>query len=247
VFDPAGNIYGVTIVGGTSGQGTVYELTSGTEKVLYAFSGGADGAQPFAGVIFHTTGKLYGATQTGGGGGFGTVYQLTSSASASGEKTLHSFQGSDGATPVGSLIFDQSGNLYGTTCFGGAGGGGTVFKLTPSSGNWTLSTLHSFTGFDCPWARLTMDAAGNFYGAKVNGGDTQGVCFPSGCGTVYKLARSRDGWTYTDIHVFTGVDGKNPYGHLIFDAAGNLYGTASIGGTGSNCSLGCGVVFEITP
>jgi uncharacterized repeat protein (TIGR03803 family) len=108
----------VTIVGGFSGQGTVYELTPARggwkEKVLYAFSGPADGAQPFAGLAFDSAGNLYGAAQIGGSHGFGTVYQLTSSGSGWAEKTLYDFQGaSDGAAPVGSLILDQSGNLYG--------------------------------------------------------------------------------------------------------------------------------------
>jgi uncharacterized repeat protein (TIGR03803 family) len=249
VFDRAGNIYGVTIIGGPSGQGTVYELTPSkvgwTERVLYAFSGLEDGAQPFAGLTIRNDLTFYGATQIGGNNGFGTLYQLTSSGSSWVEKTLYTFQGGrDGAIPVSTLILDQSGNLYGHACFG-AGGAGTVYEFVNSIGRWTFRTIHTFNAFDCPWAGLTRDAAGNLYGTTATGGDNQGICFPSGCGTVYKLTRSNGFWTYTDLHDFNGFDGQNPYGKLVLDANGNLLGTAANGGTGGNCLLGCGVVFKI--
>lgn len=253
LFDKGGNIFGVTIVGGANGQGTVYELMPSkggwTEKVLYSFSGAVDGGQPFAGLMLDGAGNLYGATQIGGPYGYGTVYELMPSGSGWIEKTLYAFQGgSDGASPVSSLILDQSGNLYGTTCSGGDGGGGTVYEMVFSNGNWMLSTLHSFDGNDCPWASPTMDAARNIYGARVNGGDKGGVCFPSGCGTVYRLTPSGGGWSYTDLHEFNGLDGQNPYGHLILDASGILYGTTANGGTTPDGHLsGLGVVFEITP
>jgi len=251
ISDPAGNLYGVTIVGGFARQGTVYELTQSgggwQEKVLYTFSGLADGAQPFGGLILNTVGNFYGTAQLGGSNGFGTVYQLTPTESGWEEKTLYAFQGlSDGAAPVSSLILDQSGNLYGSTCAGGDGGG-TVFELASSNGKWMFNTLHSFTDRDCPWASLTMDAVGNLYGTTVNGGNKQGVCYPGGCGTVYKLSLSSRGWAYTAIHNFTGFDGQNPYSHLISDASGNFYGTTANGGTGGNCDGGCGVIFRIKP
>jgi len=144
---------------------------------------------------------------------------------------------------------DIIGDLYSTTAFGGGGQGGTVFKLTPNlDGTWTESVLHSFTGTDGehPDAGLIFDAAGNLYGTTFNGGISGGSC-PSGCGVIFKLRRNSDGtWTESVLHSFTGADGANPFAGLIFDAAGNLYGTTTIGGNPS-CSNGCGTVFRLTP
>ena len=154
IFDQAGNIYGTTIA--PSGNGVVYELTpSGggwTESVLHSFSGYPDGAGPFGGVILDNAGNLYGTTESGGtGSGQGTVFELTySMGSGWSESILYSFQGgSDGGVPLVGLIFDPLGNLYGATSDGGSGGGGTVFKLTPSGGSWTFSLVYSFTGNLC--------------------------------------------------------------------------------------------------
>jgi uncharacterized repeat protein (TIGR03803 family) len=241
IFDQAGNIYGTTSFGGSTFNGTTFELTpsgSGfTEDVLYSFTGGNDGAEPVAGVISDAAGNLYGTAGAGGALGFGTVFELTGSGSSRTEQTLYSFQdASDGAIPNGGLIFDASGNLYGTTSSGGAGGGGTVFKLTPSAGSFTFSLLFSFTGGGGPAASLTMDAAGNIYGTTTNDG-------AFGQGSVFKLTPSGGGFTLTSLHDFTGgVDGGRPFSNVVFDAAGNLYGTTSQGGANS-----AGVVFEITP
>jgi uncharacterized repeat protein (TIGR03803 family) len=245
LFDNGGNIYGVTIVGGSSSQGTVYKLarSSGgwTERVIHTFSG-PDGAQPFAGVIFDNKGNLYGTAQLGGDKGFGTVYELSPVGQSWGENTLYQFQGgNDGQGPVGTLTFDISGNLYGTTCAGGSGGGGTIYELSPSGGGWTFATLYSFGGTDCPWAGLTMDNAGNLYGVTVDGGN-QGACL-RGCGTIFKLSPANGGWRYAELYEFSGSsDGQNPYSQMLMDGSGNLYGTCSAGG-----SNGLGVVWEITP
>ena len=255
VFDPAGNLYGTTKEGGASLCGflcgTVYQLTPSnggwTKSVLYNFMAGSDGKMPYAGVIFDQAGNLYGTTYEGGVGNFGTAFQLTCGAGGCTDNVLHSFtNGGDGGSPIGGLIFDQSGNLYGAGSDGGTGGDGTVFELSPSGGGWTFSVLYNFTspiGAQCgPWAGLVMDAAGNLYGTTY----CDGVY---GHGSVFELSPSGRGWTYKDLHDFTGgSDGGSPISNVVFDANGNLYGTASGGGNLScNNGSGCGVVWEITP
>jgi len=242
VFDKAGNLYGTTINGGTNDRGIVYELTpsggSWTESILFNFGSGL-GVYPYNGVIFDNAGNLYGTTYEDEDGPtvYGTVYQLTPSGSGWTENILHSFQeASDGAYPFGGVIFDQVGNLYGTTAYAGPSGAGTVFQLTPSNGTWTLTVLHSFAGSDGPFGGLTMDAAGNLYGMTYADG-------ANNFGSVFKLTPSGGGWTYTDLYDFTGKDdGGYPFGTVAFDANGNLYGTASAFGKN-----GYGVVWEITP
>jgi uncharacterized repeat protein (TIGR03803 family) len=246
LFDQTGNIYGSTSFGGATFNGVIFELTpsgSGfTEDVLNTFTGGNDGALPSSGVISDAAGNLYGTAGSGGAFGFGTVFELTGSGPSRTEQTLYSFQdGSDGGTPSGGLIFDALGNLYGTTSSGGAGGGGTVFKLTPSGGSFTFTVLFSLTGNGGggnvgPAATLTMDAAGNLYGTTTNDG-------AFGQGSVFKLTPSGGVYTFTSLHDFTGgSDGGRPFSNVIFDAAGNLYGTTLQGGANA-----AGVVFEITP
>ncbi len=251
-FDQAGNIYGTTFIGGgmggNDGAGVVYKLTTaGVETVLFDFpeTGCTAGADPFGGVIFDATGNLYGATRSTGafGCGNGVVFQLAPSGPPWMEHVLYTFQnGSDGSLPQAGLIIDQMGNLYGATGSGGTGGGGTVFEMMPPGHSWTFSTLYGFAGSGGPQGNLIMDQAGNLYGTTVSDG-------AHGFGSVFKLTSSGGGtWTYTSLYDFTGgSDGANPYSSLVFDAAGNLYGTASAGGTGSACSGGCGVIFEITP
>lgn len=263
LLDAVGNLYGWTYVGGAYGDGTVFELTpnadgSWTKQTLHSFNGD-DGRGP-AGLIFDTAGNLYGTTQYGGeDGGCATVFKLTHNSNGTWtESVLHSFTGGDGCDILGSLVFDTVGNLYGTAAEGGSGGWGTVFQLMPNSdGTWTEHTLCNFTlGSDggYPWGtRLTLDAAGNLYGVTTYGGlpgcDPAGRgCF--GLGVVFELTPNSDGtWTEHVLHTFTGKkDGANPDSSLVFDAAGNLYGTATYGGLRSYCSgYGCGVVFELTP
>ena len=253
-FDQAGNLYGTTSDGGSNGHGSVYELPpsdgSWTETILYSFTGGGDGSQPESGVIFDHAGNLYGTTLFGGAGARGTVFQLTPSGSGWTEKVLHSF-GSSGSGPYGGLIFDPSGNLYGTIQTADMGqGNGTVFMLTPSGGDWTLTTLYRFPpGFTYPYARLTMDAAGSLYGTtSYFFGPASYLGGQGSEGSVFKLAFSTGSWNYNDLHDFDGGhDGGGPFGSVILDPNGNVYGTGTSGGTVLYCSGGCGVVWEITP
>lgn len=245
IFDAAGNIYGTTNGGGAHGEGVVFKLTRSnggwTESVLYSFTGGDDGSYPYSGVTFDSAGNLYGTATYNGSGGNGTVYELSSSGSGWTESTLYSFDGGpgDGGSPIGGVIFDAHGNLYGTTNLGGPGGGGTAWELTPSGGNWSFTLLQGFTGYEGPFATPTLDSAGTVYGTSMftGGGD----------GEVFKLTSSGGGWHYTS-YPFNGNDGYAPLGGVSLDASGNIYGTTAAGGSGHGQSCGgCGVVFEVTP
>jgi len=278
-IDAAGNLYGTAGYGGANagcyttgeGCGSVFELTPRTgggwaEKPLHNFGGGKDGASPWAGVIFDAAGNLFGTTVNGGTNNSGTVFEL-SPVSGGGwtERIIHSFgAGIDGFGPTGSLVLDGAGNLYGTTQYGGAFGagganGGTVFELTPKTGGgYSEKILHSFghghDGFT-PASNVIFDAAGNLYGTTYYGGLSSTSCNPDvhvSCGTVFELTPTSSGpWTETILHSFGnyGTDGNFPYGGLIFDASGNLYGTTTGGGNSTSCTsaVGCGVVFELTP
>ncbi len=248
VFDRQGNIYGTTTEGGEFDGGVVFKLTPSngawTESVIYSFTGAADGGTPEAGVIFDSAGNLYGTTMGGGQYQGGTVFELTPSGSGWTETVLHSFQSSEGMAPLAGLIFDTSGNLYGTAYSGGIGGfGGSVFELSPSNGGWVLSVLHLFdfsaSEGEEPVAGVTMDSAGNLYGTTPGGG-----AFASG--TVYKLVHDSGAWRYHTLHDFYSRTGDSPFSVVTFDSQGNLFGTADSGGHGS-CNTGCGVVWEITP
>jgi uncharacterized repeat protein (TIGR03803 family) len=217
ILDPAGNLYGTTLVGGTgcSVCGTAFELTpkaGGTwkERVLYDFNP-KGGATPYAGMIFDASGNLYGTTYEGGAHGFGTVYQLTPSNGGWTHRVLYSFvPGRDGGgfKPSAGLIFDSSGNLYGTTSFGGANLNGTVFRLTPGSGGaWVEDVLYQFTGGDDggnPAGGLIFDAEGNLYGTTPYGGTHT-------AGVVFELKPSNEVWTISVLYSFTGgIDGGRP-------------------------------------
>lgn len=248
IFDGAGNLYGTTVGGGSQDFGTVYKLTPSnggwTESVLHSFGSGTDGIAPYNGVVFDALGNLYGITVNGGSYGGGTVFELVNTGSGWTGKILYDFQaGSDGRWPYGGVIFDGAGNLYGTTSSNGAYDGGTAFELLPQpSGNWTFKLLYSFiqTGSDelgtpGPQADLVMDATGNLYGTTNYDGE-------DAVGSVFKLTPADGEWTYTALHNFLGPDGANPFGNLVFDTRGNLYGTTYAGGF-----LQYGVVFEVTP
>ncbi len=248
IFDASGNLYGTTVYGGASQNGTVFKLTKNadgtwTQSVLYSFDVGSDGQSVMSGVIFDTSGNLYGTTLGGGDYGYGTVYQLTPNSDGTWtESVLHSFNDSDGATLVGGLVFDTSGNLYGTASQGGAYGHGVVFKLAPNSdGTWTDTTLHDFMGgTDGGYpdhSNLIFDAAGNLYGV------TAGWVTGASNGTVFELTPNADGtWTQTVLHAFSGgKDGYVPQGTLTFDQAGSLYGATLAGG-----AYGHGTIFRLT-
>jgi uncharacterized repeat protein (TIGR03803 family) len=259
IRDANGALYGTTSYGGidacssdAAGCGTVFKVdSSGTETVLYRFTGGADGGFPLAGLVFDAAGNLYGATGTGGTGcgccGCGVVFALNPSGR---ESVLYSFKGlPDGAFPGGGLIWDAEGNLYGTTVRGGkqshycdTGGCGTVFRLAPT-GKETV--LYRFigpaggTGY-FPRGALIRDSAGNLYGTA---NADQGGC---SCGLVFKLRRTGK---LAVLHKFTGgTDGRSPAAPLIRDPKGILYGAAGAGGSGASCEgSGCGTVFKLTP
>ncbi len=231
------------------------------EKILHTFNNnGTDGAVPLAGLIFDAAGNLYGTTSRGGtgscfysGSGCGTVFKLSPNGGGGWtEQVLHYFSnnGTDGFQPLAGLIIDAAGNLYGTTATGGTHPGGTVFELTPAQGgNWTEKVLYNFCSqTNCtdgagPLAGLIFDAAGNLYGTTSAGGTYQDF------GTVFELMPTKGGgWTEQVLHSFApGTDGANPSAGLIFDAAGNLYGTTSYGGTYTCDGTSCGTVFEVSP
>jgi uncharacterized repeat protein (TIGR03803 family) len=264
IFDSIGNLYGTTVWGGNNGSGTVFTLTpnSGggwTESVIYSFTGGSDGYQVVGGVIFDAAGNLYGTATEGGASGNGVVYELTPNSGGSWtQSVLYSFEGgTDGSYPDhGSLIFDAAGNLYGETATGGKGscnwtkgGCGTVFELTPNSnGTWTQTVLHRFAGGKDganPESTLIFDQAGTLYGTTLFGGG--GPC-SMGCGTVFQLIpKSGGGWAERVLLRFPVKNGTNSKGGLLFDTSGNLYGTATSGGSGKCQNSGCGTVFELSP
>ncbi|MGA9642193.1 MAG: choice-of-anchor tandem repeat GloVer-containing protein [Terriglobales bacterium] len=323
-----------------------------TQKVLYTFTGGADGAEPYAGLIFDPAGNLYGVTQNGGLYNGGTVFELTPSPGGAWTETvLYNFTGgSDGADPTGDLVMDASGNLYGTVVTGGDPSAqcGTAWELSPAQGAWTFAVKRTFLGGSkdgCgPLAGVTLDqygrlaymtttaggqygvgaAFGQFmasfgvkrggdpsgtvnswgFGAAYNGGahgagtvyylnfmcndasPEKGGCFESivpkhaftggkgganpsgslleatagewnvmygttfsggkyGKGTVYQLMQNaKGGATFSTLYNFSGADGENPNAGLAADAAGNLYGTTSSGGSDPGFS---GTVFKLTP
>jgi uncharacterized repeat protein (TIGR03803 family) len=295
IQDVAGNLYGTTVGGGAAGVGVVFKVDpTGHETVLYTFTGGADGANPYAGLIMDAGGNLYGTTVAGGSSGAGVVYKIDTTGH---ESVLYSFTGgADGANPYGVLAMDSAANFYGTTASGGAAGKGTAYKLDPM-GHETV--LYSFTGGadgGVPYSGVTRDSAGNLYGTTWTGG--AGSCY-GGCGVVYKvdpaghqtvlssfLGVANGGFSYgglaldtagnlygttwsggpasgeypgmvfkvnpagnlTEVYAFTGfADGGGSRATPIFDPAGNLYGTTEYGGEGPCFFFGCGVVFEVDP
>ena len=252
IFDPKGNLYGTTLQGGTYGDGTVFELIWGsdgewTEKVLHSFNANSrDAAFPEASLVFDCKGNLYGTTYGGGTYSDGTVFQLRPGTNGTWTaKVLHSFNfnGEDGFLPEAALIFDEKGNLYGTTSDGGAYNNGTAFELIPTnSGKWTEKVLHSFDhntdGGSVLFAGLVFNAKRNLYGTTYVGGAYS-------FGTVFKLIPEKNGeWTEKVLHAFNpnGEDGLFSTAGIILDKSGNLYGVTNAGGSSGN-----GVVFEISP
>ncbi len=249
VMDSFGNLYGTT----QSGARTIFELVNSaggyTENVLYSFpSTGANGANPYAGLVMDSSGNLYGTTDHGGASGLGTVFELVKSGASYTEKVLYSFTGTngDGKYPdVAGLILDSSGDLYGTTLYGGASNAGTAFELVNSHGSYTEQVLYSFTGTGSDGkepdaAGLVMDSAGDLFGTTLYGG-------ASGFGTVFELVNSSGTYSEKVLHSFTGIgtgtgtDGADPYAQLVLDSSGNLYGTTSFGGG----TVGLGTIFEL--
>ncbi|MGA2019124.1 MAG: choice-of-anchor tandem repeat GloVer-containing protein [Candidatus Sulfotelmatobacter sp.] len=207
-----------------------------TESILYVFTGGSDGSGPTGSLIFDGAGNLYGTTDAGGvddgNGGKGVVYELTPATGGGWTETaLYAFQGgtSDGEVPFGGVVFDAAGNLYGATNYGGAHDLGTVYELSPTgSGGWTERVIYSFAGGadgSYPNGGLVFDAAGNLYGTTVLGG-------AHNQGTIFELSPTGGGgWSESVILACSLASGERPTGSVVFDSAGNLYTTASVGGS----------------
>jgi uncharacterized repeat protein (TIGR03803 family) len=258
IADAAGNLYGTTLAGGNAGYGTVFEMTppgspggSWSEVVLYSFQGGTDGGGPLYGLTLDKSGNLYGTTDI-------TIFELSPPAIPGGawtETILYTF-GTSAFGPTGNLIFDKAGNLYGTTTFGPSPVG-TVYQLSPPltpGGSWTFTVIYNFTGGTdggSPQSGVIIDSAGRLYGTTSSGGNY--LCLYYGCGTVFKLVPPADpggAWTEYTLYAFgnQASDGKYPDDSLVFDAAGNLYGTTPDGGR-YQCGYSgqCGTVFELSP
>jgi uncharacterized repeat protein (TIGR03803 family) len=270
VRDAAGNFFGTTLYGGAYsnggwGYGTAYELSPAgggvyTETILHDFGGSnGDGLYPQYGLIADGLGNLYGTTGAGGAYGFGTVFELSPTEGGGWTETIvHSFNnnGIDGMDPIAGVALDKAGNLYGTTYYGGPNYCGTtyegdpyncgvVYELSPrAGGGWSEKLVHAFTnnGKDAvnPYtARLAVDSKGNLYGASATGG-------VYGYGVAYELMPGTGGnWTEKLLHSFNNnhKDGWGLQGGYIFDASGNLYGTTSAGGIGTEW----GTVYELMP
>ena len=233
-MDAAGNLYGTTFEGGAHYVGTVFEVTpSGTETILYSFTGGTDGGYPFGGVVQDKNGNLYGTTYMAGEDGFGTVFELSATGT---ETVLYSFKGgSDGEFPAAAPVLDTKGNLYGTTEGGGKHAEGTVYRVAPATS--TEIVLYSFGSAANdgaqPYAGVILDAKNNVYGTTITGG-------AFGNGIAYKVTPTG---VESILHSFgASGDGLDPYGGLIVTATGDLYGTTALGGTDD-----LGTIFRIVP
>ncbi len=220
-----GNLFGTTATGGTSDNGTVFEIAKGSSTIttIASFNGVSNGSQP-NGLTIDACGNLYGTT-----GGNGTVFEVAKGSNTI--TTIASFNGTNGLSPGASVTVNAQGNLYGTTRQGGSGGLGTVFEI--AKGSNTITILASFSGAngDQPIAGVTLDAQENLYGTTYRGGS-------SGLGTVFEVAKSSG--VATTIASFDGLNGQSPIAGVTFDSGGNFYGTTQTGG-----SDGLGTVFEI--
>jgi len=267
VFDAEGNLYGATELGGdmNCSCGTVFELKRPAQKdgqwlfsVLYAFMGGADGYEPFAGVTLDQKGNLYGTTIGGGTFKYGAVYRVSPpmpKGSQWTETVVYSFDGGTnmGIAPSGPVTFDGSGNMYGTTGFGGdlncqAGAGcGVVFELSPQGGTWSYTNLYSFQGGNdgiLPEGYLVLDSKGSLYSTTRTGGGGTGYS-----GIAFRLsppAEKGNAWTETVLHRFLVPEGAGDNAGLVWGKWNELYGVTYLGGTGCP-TQGCGTVFELQP
>jgi uncharacterized repeat protein (TIGR03803 family) len=247
--DSEGNIYGTTVLGGEFGGGTVFKLsptpTGWEHTILYSFTGGADGAEPYEGVTLDAKGNLYGTAVSGGSGscegGCGVVYKLTNSGGTWTQTIIHAFTGGDdGSGPGARVTVDRGGNIYGMTPTGGAYGLGTICKIHEVAGGWNFRVIHTFTGGDDGGSgsagRLIL-RRGRLYGAATTGG-------AHGAGVIFELRPTAVGeWDFRPIYAFQGQpDGSFPYGALLFTSSGKIYGTTYYGGDN-----GVGAVYELSP
>lgn len=249
-MDEAGNLYGTSVLGGDFGGGTVWQLSpvggGWVHTVLYSFTGGADGGEPYKGVSLDGAGNLYGTAVTGGSGscegGCGVTYKLIKSGDTWTQSVIHAFTGgADGSGPGSRVAVDKRGNVYGMTPTGGANGLGTIYVLRPrSSGGYAFRVVHTFTG----GTDGSSGSAGRmvFRGGRIFGAATTGGA--NGTGTVFQLTPTQNGdWDFKTLYSFQAApDGVFPYGALLFDRAGNIYGTTYYGGTN-----GLGAVYKLSP
>jgi len=255
VVDAAGNLYGSSVEGGTFDSGAVFKLspstTGWTETVLYSFTGGIDGGQPYGGVTLDAQGNLYGTAVVGGSfagspcveSGCGVVFKLTNSGGTWTYSAVHKFAGgNDGYGPGSGLTFDGNSNFYGMTPTGGANGLGVIYQIhVDQNGNHGERVIHTFAGASDgatgSAGRLLLDKTGNLYGVATVGG-------ANGAGTAFKLSRGSNGaWNFETLYSFQGQTNAGfPYGALTADAAGNFYGTTYYSGAN-----GIGAVYELSP
>ena len=247
--DSAGNIYGTTALGGEHGSGTVFQLSptpnGWDHTVLYSFTGGADGSEPYKGVSIDRRGNLYGTAVTGGSGGCeggcGVVYKLTKSGGTWNQTVIYAFTGGDdGSGPGARVTVDRSGSIYGMTPTGGANGVGMIYKLHPDAGGWDFQVIHTFTGGDdgaTGSAGRMLLSHGRLFGAVTAGG-------MYGSGVVFELTPTAVGeWDFRVLYSFHGQpDGSFPYGALLRGPSGKIYGTTYYGGEN-----GIGAVYELSP
>lgn len=252
VADGQGDLYGTTSGGSESYPGCVFELSpngDGTwsEKTIHFFDVN-DGYQPVAALVFDSAGNLYGTTGSGGLYGGGVVFELTPVTGGEwADSVLYNFgRSGDGVNAATEVVFGPDGNLYGATEFGGSGGCGIVYRLTPGliGWPWEETVIHDFANSSqdgCnPRGGVVFDSRGRLYGT-TSGGGAQDL------GTVYELMRSEDGPYQEDvIHNFSGADGSQPLSTLKMDEDGDLYGTTFTGGNLTACFGGCGTVFKLT-
>jgi uncharacterized repeat protein (TIGR03803 family) len=201
-------------------------------KILGTVPGGL-----FSGLTFDAKGNLYGVTGGGGDGNHGTIFELTPGGRGWSLKTLHSFDGKNGGSPNGGLIFDAAGNFYGTALGGrGLEDGGVAYEMIRGAGGWDFTVLYYFCiQYHCPdggtpQSGMILDGSGNLYGTTAGGGEY-------GDGIVFELTSNSGGWGETILHSFNYADGASPYATPIFDKAGDLYGTTFSGGTNGGGSL----------
>ena len=264
-----GSLFGTTSSGET-GWGSVFQMIpvkggTWTEKTLYSFTGGADGANPIADLVLSKSNVLYGTTYSGGAHGYGTVFQVAQVVGGAwAQKVLYSFAGGkDGENPAAGLAIASSGVLYGTTYNGGTAGLGTVFQLIPSKTGWTEQVLYNFQGGSDganPLADLFLSGNGALFGTTSQGGSvpstscTEPPCQPNvNWGTVFELTNTGGTWTESLLYTFSGgTDGGTPESALIPGPNGVFYGSAFWGGNVNSCPVGdfaqgCGTVYQVTP
>jgi uncharacterized repeat protein (TIGR03803 family) len=267
-MDGSGSLYGTTYSGGKYGKGVVFKLVPNAdtgkykEYILHNFgklAGSKDGANPSGRLVLDADGNLYGTTVSGGKGANGTIYKLTHGTGGWSFKLLYSFcthfnghECPDGAEPSDGLTYSGQGSgspwnesspLFGTAAGGAANGNGAVFQLAFDGSLVNYAVIHQFSSGELPGG-LAVDGAGNVFGVTAFGGANQDA------GLLFKLANGT--WKATVLHNFCAaancLDGKEPYGQLLVDGSGDIFGTTTLGGSDPSGACvtagGCGVVFE---